>query len=258
MKAGGRKRLMNSWDLLKNKSDNKVYVLGHRGSPLRERENTILSFKRAMEEGADGVELDVHPTLDHYLVVSHDNSLKRVFGIDKKVEDMTFDEIRKIAPEVPLLSEVFDAIGPVWYDIEIKADKPLGFRKEVVDLLWKELEKREEFWPQIMISSFNPIAMRRAGKIMKDHFPLGIIYEGENIPAICRKGQGRLIFPCSFLKPKWTIAERERESKPKWTICPWTVDTEEGIKSMVKLSVPLIITNDPLLAVKTLQGENLR
>ena len=249
---------MNSWDLLKDNKEGKVYVLGHRGSPLRETENTLKSFKRAIEEGADGVELDVHPTLDNYLVVSHDNSLKRVFGIDKKIEETTFEEIRKTVPEVPLLSEVFDALGPVWYDIEIKADKPLFYRKEVVDLLWQELEKREEFQPYIMISSFNPFVMRRTGKIMKKRFPLGIIYEGENIPFICRKGQGRLIFPCSFLKPKWTIAKREKESKPDWTICPRTVDTEEGIREMLRLSIPLIITNDPSLAIRTLQEENRR
>ena len=249
---------MNSWELVKDKNEGRVLVLGHRGSPLRERENTLKSFKRAIEEGADGVELDVHPTLDNHLVVSHDNSLKRVYGLDMKIEDSRFSDIRRDAPEVPLLSEVFDLLGPVYYDIEIKADKPLGFRKEVVDLLWEELQRRKEFWPHIMISSFNPFAMRRAERLMKKTFPLGIIYEGENIPKICRKGQGRFLFDCSFLKPKWNIAEREKESKPNWTLCPWTVDTEEGIKAMLGLSVPLIITNDPVLAIRTIQGENRR
>ena len=64
---------MNSWELVKDKNEGRVLVLGHRGSPLRERENTLKSFKRAIEEGADGVELDVHPTLDNHLVVSHDS-----------------------------------------------------------------------------------------------------------------------------------------------------------------------------------------
>ena len=249
---------MNSWELLKDRKEGKVFVLGHRGSPKKERENTIASFLRAMEDGADGVELDIHPTLDHRLVVSHDNSLKRVFGIDMKIEDSTLAAIREKAPEVPLLSEVLDALGPVWYDIEIKADKPLGFRREVVDLLWEELKDRKEYWDKIMLSSFNPFAMHRADKLMKDKFPLGNEYEGENIPAICRKGQGRLIFHASFLKPKWNIAGREKDSKPNWTICPWTVDTEEGVKEMLSLSVPLIITNEPEKIIRILQEENRR
>ncbi|MGN1163378.1 MAG: glycerophosphodiester phosphodiesterase [Candidatus Ornithospirochaeta sp.] len=250
----------NSWDLFKGKNDSKVLVLGHRGSPLRERENTIKSFKRAIEEGADGVELDVRPTLDNHLVVSHDNSLERVFGAKIRIEDSTLDEIWKVAPEIPLFSSVLDALGPVWYDIEIKADKPIGFRKEVVDLLWKEIKDKKDFHAKMMLSSFNPIAMRRAEKVTGDIFPMGIIYDGPptTLPSICRKGQGRLIFHCSFLKPEWDIAERERKDKPKWPICPWTVDTEEEIKRMIPLSVPLIITNDPLVAVRTLQEENLR
>ena len=249
---------MNSWELLKDRTEGKVFVLGHRGSPTKEVENTIPSFLRAMEDGADGVELDVHPTLDHHLVVTHDNSLKRVFGMDMKVEDTTFAEIREKFPQVPLLSEVFDALGSVWYDIEVKADKPIGYRKDVVDLLWEELKKRKDLWDKIMISSFNPFAMRRVDKMMGGYFPLGIIYERENIPFICRRGQGRLAFKSSFLKPKWTIAEREKKSKPSWVICPWTVDTTEGVKEMLSLSVPLIITNEPEKIVKTLQEENRR
>ena len=150
---------MDSWELIRQKQCDKVLVLGHIGSPLRERENTIPSFLRALEEGADGVELDVRVTKDKVLVVSHDNSLKRVFGLDMKIEESTFQEIRDKAPEIPTLAEVFSALGPVWYDIEIKADKPLGFPEEVVTLLSEELEKRREFQNRILLSSFNPFAI---------------------------------------------------------------------------------------------------
>ena len=250
----------NSWDLIRNNDGKRILVLGHRGSPLRERENTVPSFLRAIEEGADGVELDVRPTLDNHLVVSHDNSLERVYGKKLKIEESTLAQINEEAPEIPLLSQVLDALGPVWYDIEIKADKPVGFRKEVVDLLWEELKDRKEFHNKIMLSSFNPLAMRRAQKLTGDIFPMGIIYDGPptSLPPICRKGQGRLVFHCSFLKPKWDIAERERKNKPNWPICPWTVDSSEEIRRMIPLSVPLVITNDPLEAIRTLREENLR
>lgn len=250
---------MNSWELFKEKRHDKVLLLGHRGSPLRERENTISSFKAALKEGADGVELDVRPTLDNHLVVSHDNLLSRVYGLDIKVEDTTLSELREKAPEIPLLSEVFDALGNVWYDIEVKADKPFGFRKEVVTLLWEELQKRKDLWDKIMISSFNPWAMRMFGKLSRNVLPLGIIYAGGgSVPKMCRKGQGRLVFKCAFLKPKWDIAEREKKSKPKFDVCPWTVDKEETIREMLTLDIPLIISNDPLTALRILQEENRR
>ena len=251
---------MNSWELVKDKNEGRVLVLGHRGSPLRERENTLKSFKRAIEEGADGVELDVHPTLDNHLVVSHDNSLKRVYGLDMKVEDSRFSDIRRDAPEVPLLSEVFDLLGPVYYDIEIKADKPLGFPEEVVTLLSEELEKRKEEQSRILLSSFNPFAMRKIGKLTANRFPMGIIYSGKgsSVPVFCRRGQGRFAFRCSFLKPKYDIAERERRNKKKWPLCPWTVDSSEEVRRMVALNVPIIITNDPEKVIRTLQEDRRR
>jgi Glycerophosphoryl diester phosphodiesterase len=56
-------------------------VLGHRGCKY-EVENTIKSFESAFELGADGVELDTQMTKDGVVVVSHDENLKRVFGVE--------------------------------------------------------------------------------------------------------------------------------------------------------------------------------
>ena len=55
-------------------------VLGHRGSPRRARENTLEAFALAREDGADGVELDVHRTRDGGLVVHHDADIEG-FGV---------------------------------------------------------------------------------------------------------------------------------------------------------------------------------
>ena len=50
---------------VKDREENsKVLVLGHRGSPNKEIENTLSSFKTAIEDGADGIELDVHLSAD--------------------------------------------------------------------------------------------------------------------------------------------------------------------------------------------------
>ncbi len=241
--------------MLENK--NRILVLGHRGAPLKEIENTLASFKRAILDGADGVELDVRVTKDHRLVVSHDNSLKRVYGVDLKVEDSTLDEIHKVAPEIPLLEDVFTSLGPICYDIEIKADQPIDYNKEVVTLLIQELEMHKEVTKNLVVSSFNPLAMRLFAKLTKNKYPMGIIYDGPptSLPSIMRRGQGRFFFPCSFLKPKWDIAVREKKSKKKYPVCPWTVDTVDALWEMVKLNPPFIITNDSEKIVKTLRED---
>lgn len=58
-------------------------VIGHRGSPGFGQENTIAGFRRAVELGAEGIELDLILTKDHHLVVLHDWTLNRLVGIDQ-------------------------------------------------------------------------------------------------------------------------------------------------------------------------------
>lgn len=235
-------------------------VLGHRGAPLMEIENTVASFRRALEDGADGVELDIRPTTDHVLVVSHDNSLRRVYGVDIRIENSTYSEVKAAAPSVATLDEVFDALGPVYYDIEIKADQAVDFNREVCTLLMEELERRKEFQPRIMVSSFNPLAMRLFSRISERRFEMAVIYDGPptSLPFFMRNGEGRFFFPGTFLKPKWDIAAAQKNRKKKWEMVPWTVDTEEALDEVLPLNVPFIITNDSSRIVRILRERKIR
>src|SRR5689334_18596174 len=69
-------------------------VLAHRGANRVEPENTVAAFTRALELGADGVELDVHRTADGGIVVHHDASASGV-GL---LAAMPFAAIRRAAP----------------------------------------------------------------------------------------------------------------------------------------------------------------
>ena len=105
----------------------KPIILGHRGLPSKERENTLSSFKRAISSKADGIELDVHLTKDKKLAVIHDHNTKRTTGIDAVVEELTLKELKQIDSEIPTLREVFETFGSsIIYDIEIK-EKPFVF-----------------------------------------------------------------------------------------------------------------------------------
>jgi len=71
-------------------------IVGHRGASANAPENTLASFKLGYQENADADELDIHLTKDGKIVVVHDYDTKRVGGVDKKVVEQTFDEIRAI------------------------------------------------------------------------------------------------------------------------------------------------------------------
>lgn len=90
-------------------------------------ENTLPAFRLAVEHGY-GIELDVQLSKDGKLVVVHDGDLKRVAGIEKKICDMTYDEMKQHSicqskETVPLFDDVLQVInGRVPVIVEIKSD----------------------------------------------------------------------------------------------------------------------------------------
>ena len=88
-----------------------ILVLAHRGSSKEEPENTLAAFRRAIEEHADFVELDVQESLDGQVMVIHDSDLMKVGGSSMKIWEHTAAELRSVDigknERVPLLSEVF-------------------------------------------------------------------------------------------------------------------------------------------------------
>lgn len=99
--------------------------IGHRGASAYATENTLAAFRKAMEMGADGVELDVHVCKSGELVVFHGYGMDRRTPDKNLVRDLTLSELRAFSlpggERIPTLSEVLEALGPdAWYFVEIK------------------------------------------------------------------------------------------------------------------------------------------
>ena len=73
-----------------------VKLIAHRGVSAIEQENTIASFLLASYKTYFGIETDVHVTKDNKFIICHDDNIKRVTGIDKIIENSTFDELKRI------------------------------------------------------------------------------------------------------------------------------------------------------------------
>ncbi len=93
----------------------RVLVLAHRGANRLAPENTIAAMRRAIEMGADGVELDVHRSADDELVVRHDAGSPA--GV---LCDLSWADIRAALPEVPTLASVLDACPGDLVNVEVK------------------------------------------------------------------------------------------------------------------------------------------
>src|ERR1043166_3256151 len=111
----------------------RIWVVGHRGAMGHCPENTMASFERGLELGADWIELDVHLTRDGGLAVMHDETVDRTTGGHGRVQDYTLAERKRLdagawfgpayaGQRVPTLDEVLDwARGrDAILDIEIK------------------------------------------------------------------------------------------------------------------------------------------
>ena len=92
----------------------KLFCFGHRGACGHEPENTVRSVRRALELGADGVEVDVY-FVDGQLVVIHDDTLDRTTNGRGRVDKKSFAELRALdagrGEKIPTLAEIFEAVN---------------------------------------------------------------------------------------------------------------------------------------------------
>lgn len=91
-----------------------IIVEGHRGYAAKYPENTMVSYKAAMELGVDAIEFDVWLTKDKVPVLMHDGNTLRTCSEDHWIHELTFDELRKLKPAYT------DKFGDKFADQDIK------------------------------------------------------------------------------------------------------------------------------------------
>lgn len=128
-----------------------MLVIAHRGASGHAPENTMAAFLRAIAMGARAIELDVHQTLDHELVVAHDDDLKRCGRDRRRIKNAHWDDISGLdvgswfgkeflGERLPRLEDVFDILpNTVELHVEIKRGSSVypGIEERVVDLIHK-------------------------------------------------------------------------------------------------------------------------
>jgi glycerophosphoryl diester phosphodiesterase len=138
-------------------------IVAHRGICDTAPENTIPAFKRAVELGADAVELDVRLTADQVPVVFHDTNLERLTSSSGPVSKLTLEQIRKIrfrhskesGAGIPTFREVLDAVGGrIGVQIELKGPDP-----ETPKRIGVLLQDFKPAWDTLEVISFDPVLL---------------------------------------------------------------------------------------------------
>lgn len=114
-----------------------MLIIGHRGAAGHEPENTLRSFRRAVEMGVDAIECDVHVCATGELVVIHDSHVDRTTNGKGRVDAMSFSTLRNLdagkGERIPSLQEVLEIIhGKCAIIIELKGEGTAGPTAEIL------------------------------------------------------------------------------------------------------------------------------
>lgn len=223
--------------------------IGHRGFAAAYPENTLLSFSKAIDAGADYVELDVHSSSDGILMVCHDESTKRTGSAEYLISQTPFDQLRTLdmgkGEKMPTLQEVFDLCkGKIGVQIEIKG---AGVADKVVDLIHKN-QMRDE----IAISSFTHSELQRV-KELDDKIICAALLPTAKVAAkglFSRKTfiDAALAIKADGIHPFYKYVNSKLIKLAKENnlfVNPWTIDKPSTWGKLIDTGVDGIITNDP-------------
>ncbi len=224
------------------------FLWAHRGASSCAPENTLAAFAAAVEAGADGLELDIHLSRDGVPVVIHDETLKRTTDGSGVVARMTRLQLRQLdagswfsaefaGEQIPSLETVLQLFaGKLRLNLELKE-----FRAgmAVLDLL--------NHYPNadIVVSSFNYELLRRL-RVKDEQLPLAVLLDTgpwRPVVQIAKDVSACAFHPSLRRVNRLLLAACKQAELP---VSVWTVDKPLVARSLVRMGVSGLFTNDPL------------
>lgn len=201
--------------------------VGHRGARAYELENTVESFKKAIDLGANAIELDLRQSKDGKVVVCHDDNLKRLFGKEMPVHKATLDELKQSTENrLATLEEALRFIDRKVEKILVEL-KETGYEKKILDLI-----RKEKLENNVIIVSFLAECLTQVRALNKD-IETGLIYTKLRNPveAAQKLGAQYLVPLYRFIHSK----DVEKAHKYNLKVIVWTINTkEEAVKYIAK------------------------
>jgi len=231
----------------------KPKVIAHRGASADAPENTLAAFQLALDEGADGIELDVMLSKDKQLVVIHDETIDRTTSGSGRVKEMTLKELKSYdaggGQKIPSLAEVFDHFGRKFLiNIELKNYSSIF---DSLPLKVASLVKEYDLSASVLISSFNPFNLPRFERRLP----------GVTLGLITQPGQAQYwiwrLFRYDALHPHLSDVDEALVAAvhaSQRQINTWTPDEPDEIRRLASLGVDGVITNVPKLAREALES----
>jgi len=218
---------------------NSILKIGHRGAKGYEPENTLISFEKAIDLKVDGIELDVHLSLDGVLMVIHDETIDRTTDRKGFVNLFTALELKKY--KIPTLIEVLDLVNQKCFiNIELKG---IGTAKPVVDIITHCISKKNWNYNDFLVSSFD-WKMLEEVQMLNPKIQIGVLTEESVDVALtfAKKIKAFSIHPDYVLLSKENVALMQENG---FEVYPWTVNSTADIQKIKSFNVNGIISDFP-------------
>lgn len=229
-------------------------IIAHQGASRDAPGNTLAAFRLGMEQGADGVELDVHLSADGVPVIIHDDTLDRTTDGTGRVADHTVWELQqydagswldpRFAGEtIPTLDEVFEALPGALVHVELKSTALFNNDLEERTLAVIRAHNAER---DVVVSSFNPLALARMHALAPD-LALAIAFDPiHSLPL--RRAWLHSMLNLHALHPFHTMYNARHMAwahRRGLKVNVWTVDEPAEMRRLIALGVDSIFTNVP-------------
>ena len=234
----------------------KPLVWAHRGASGYAPENTLAAFQKAVDLGADGVELDIQLTKDDQIVVIHDEMIDRTSDGKGWVKDYTLEELRafnynRTKPEykhaeIPTMREVFELLKPTGLFINIEIKTGVVFYEKIEEKILA-LAKEMGMEDRVCYSSFNHYTVTRIHELKPDA-EVGFLYADGPIdmPSYGVKHGVNALHPALYNLQYDGFVKECKEKGLKLNV--WTVNERPYMEMCCQYGVDAIITNYPDIA----------
>lgn len=240
-----------------------VPVVAHRGASFAAPENTLVSAKLAIEQGANGSECDVYRTSDNKIVLLHDKTLKRTAGLDKPVIECDYETVSKLdvgswkgtefaGEKIPTLEEFLKLfVGtPCRPVVEIKME---GIEQLVLDDI-----RKTGMLEQTVIIAFSQNVVKKVRELEPNISVAwlygdkheGTVEELANIITERAKACNTTLVDLNhtLITPELLKILRERG----FHVWAWTVDDPKRMETLLRWGIDSITTNKPDLLIEVM------
>ncbi|CAI6278856.1 MULTISPECIES: glycerophosphodiester phosphodiesterase [Bacillus] len=239
-------------------------IIAHRGASALEPEHTLLSYKRAIKDKADFIEIDLRQTKDHELVAIHDKDVERTTNGKGKIQDLTLSQLKKFnagkGQRVLTIEEIIKEFGlSTKYYIETREDNSgnLVMEQKLIDILNKYNLLTEH---KVVLQSFSEKSLKKIHSINKE-IPLVRLLGDDEVNDLNSdklkqiKSYAYAVGPNAKLVDKSTV-EKVHAANLKIHVFFDAENEKKQTMKMINLRVDGLFSNNPAYTKRLINSSN--